>query len=386
MIRIDNKEGCSGCHGCATVCPKGCITMLRDDEGFLYPHVNEQSCVDCGLCEQVCPILHPLSKNEPPQALAVMNKDDTVRFESSSGGVFTLLAEAVIDRGGVVFGAAFDERFAVRHIPVKTKEDLSRLRGSKYLQSTIGDTYRQAQALLQAGTPVLFTGTPCQIEGLYGYLRQEYDHLITADIICHGVPSPAVWDEYIRYREGDAASPVETVSFRYKKDGWKGFLLRLVFKNGREHKQPRSADVYMQGFLKNLSLRPSCYACSFKSFERAADITLADFWGVANVHPDMDDDKGTSLVFVHSKKGQALIQDLLSDCVSCPTDAKKAGERNHAMIRSVMRPEGRDTFIRDVLAHGFDFAKKKYFKTTYKDVIKSLRRKLTMLKKGKMRR
>lgn len=309
MIEIVNEKKCSGCHACFQICPKNCIKMEYSSEGFLYPVADEERCIHCNLCESVCPILQKKEFSEnSTTAYAVINKSEDIRSASSSGGVFSYVAESIILHGGVVFGAAFSEDFhTVKHICVDTVEDLYKLRGSKYLQSTIGNSYKEAETLLKEGRKVLFTGTPCQIAGLYACLKKDYSCLYTADIICHGVPSPKVWDYYLKRKEKDMGAPIKHVSFRNKCSGWKYYSVELYFSNGETYIAKFRDDLYMKGFLKNLYLRPSCYDCAFKGVKRIADMSLGDFWGIDRVMPQMDDDKGTSLVLVHTQKGKALV-------------------------------------------------------------------------------
>lgn len=282
MIEIIQKEKCSGCHGCVNACPKHCITMHPDTEGFWYPQINKEQCIACGLCEKVCPIIR---KNESDdhfttKAMAAINQDEEIRLKSSSGGVFTLIAEEIIKQGGAVFGAAFSEDFkSVHHICVDTVEGLDKLRGSKYVQSRIGDTYKQAKAFLEEGKKVLFTGTPCQISGLYAYLAKPYENLYTQDLICHGTPSPMVWKKYVEYREQKAASKTQRMFFRHKQYGWKTYAVLFEFANNTAYGKTLHEDAFMKVFLSNICLRPSCYACSFKTLHRESDLTLADFWG-----------------------------------------------------------------------------------------------------------
>lgn len=198
MIFIQDKKECCGCSACASVCPKNCITMSEDSEGFLYPHVDESVCIDCHLCERVCPMINHGKDREPLAVYAAKNSNETIRMQSSSGGIFTLLAERVIDEGGVVFGASFNDRWEVVHDHVETKEELAKFRGSKYVQSKIGDNYRKVKLFLSEGRNVLFSGTPCQISGLKKYLRKDYDNLLAVDFICHGVPSPGVFRTYLQ--------------------------------------------------------------------------------------------------------------------------------------------------------------------------------------------
>ena len=255
MIDLLKKNKCSGCHACASACPKNCITMVEDAEGFLYPKVDETQCSDCGLCEKVCPIITPCkNKGETEiKAYAMQNKERDICLESSSGGVFTAIATEIISRGGVVFGAAFDEKFNVVHKGVNNVEDLQQLRGSKYVQSTIKDAYQRAERYLQDGKWVLFTGTPCQIGGLHAYLNKAYARLITQDIICHGVPSPMVWRKYLEYRKdlANGANP-RKITFRSKDTGWKRFSVAISFDNNVEYCKGVYEDAMMKAFLQNL--------------------------------------------------------------------------------------------------------------------------------------
>lgn len=335
MINITDAFKCSGCHSCVNICPKKCIDMTADSEGFLYPKVNSSLCINCGLCERACPIINSFDGNDNSSAFAAVNKNDKIRLESSSGGIFTLLAENVLEKGGVVFGAAFTDDFKeVTHIAVIDKEHLYKLRGSKYLQSKIGDTYKQAEDYLKKGICVYFSGTPCQIAGLYSFLGKEYNNLYTQDIICHGVPSPLVWQRYLELRERKAQSKAQNVFFRRKNTSWKNYNFCIEFENGAKYEKCASQDTYMRGFLFNLYLRPSCYACGFKSVNRHSDITLADFWGIQNIMPDIDDDKGTNLLIVHSKKGNELLQQIEQSVITKEVSLNSAIKYNPSMIYS----------------------------------------------------
>ncbi len=347
MITIKNTANCSGCGSCSSICPHGCLTMQSEGEGFLYPHVDADKCADCGLCVETCPINIPASVgSRAPQAFAAWNRNAEIRENSSSGGLFTLLAEKILKDGGVVFGAAFAEDYhSVHHIKVETSEELYRLRGSKYLQSIIGNSYIEAQKCLDDGKPVLFTGTPCQIGGLKSFLGKDYPLLYTQDIICHGVPSPKIWAKYVDYREQEAASKTRRTFFRHKKYGWKRFSVQFEFTNCTEYIQILSKDLYMRGFLADLYLRPSCHHCSFKGISRLADITLADFWGVSRLEPDMDDDKGTSLVLIHSEKGYRLFDELKEQLRYKVVDLESAIAANSAATKSAKPHPKREHFF-----------------------------------------
>ena len=303
MIEIVEKKDCTGCYACVNICPQQCISMEVDNEGFWYPKVDNENCVQCKLCIYCCPINQRAAVGEQfPDAYACRNKDDEIRLGSSSGGVFYLLGRHALDNGGVVFGARFDSHFHIVHGWTETEEGLLEFMGSKYVQSKIGDSYKHAEAFLRQGRKILFTGTPCQIAGLKSYLRKEYSNLLCVDFICHGVPSPKAWIKYLHFQEERTGSAVQRVAFRSKTSGWRQFSVCLCFANNAQYLQRFDGDPYMNAFLHDLSLRPSCYSCRFKTLIRQSDITLADFWGIEHVCPEMDDNKGTSLVLVNSEK------------------------------------------------------------------------------------
>ena len=306
MIEIKDKTRCMGCHACYNRCPVQAIEMVEDEKGFKYPQVNKEKCINCGLCERVCPILNQRKVKNTPKAYAVKNKNEEVREKSSSGGMFSLLAEKVLQDGGVVFGVAFDENWQLKHIYVENIEDLQIFRGSKYLQSIVGETYSKLKDFLIEGRKVMYTGTPCQIEGLKSYLGKEYENLFTQDIICHGVPSPKVHERYLKYlRDKYKTKNIKNIIHRTKINGWKNWCVNIKFDNS-EYIKAHEQDPYMQAFLRNTSLRESCYNCQFKKKHRISYITLADFWGIENIAPEMDDNKGTSLVIINSEKGKQI--------------------------------------------------------------------------------
>lgn len=310
---ICDEMQCTGCSACASLCPKGCITMQKDKEGFFMPIIDYASCINCGICSKKCPVANkPKDDNQTPKAYAVINKDIDTRLCSSSGGVFTLIAKEIIARGGVVVGAVFDEGFNVRHDVIESIDEIEKLQGSKYVQSNVDNTYKRVLDYLEKERLVLFSGTPCQIAGLKAFLGKEYENLITQDIICHGVPSPLVWKKYVEYREKLAQQKVKKIFFRAKNEGWKRYSVSFSFEKDTEYRKVLTDDYYMQGFLGHLYLRNSCHDCSFKQMHRESDLTLADFWGIENIIPEMNDDKGTSLVLIHSVKGKELF-DLIKE-------------------------------------------------------------------------
>ena len=243
-MKIIEKKDCMGCYACFNICPQNAITMQEDEKGFKYPIIDKEKCIKCGLCKKVCPVINQTIIKNTPQAYAIINKDNYVRETSSSGGCFSLIAEYIIENGGVVFGATFDENWRVKHTWIENIEKIKMFRGSKYLQSTIGDTYKRAKEFLDKGRKVLFTGTPCQIEGLKSYLRKDYDNLYTQDIICHGVPSPKVHDKYLEYQKNKFnAKKIKRIEHRNKENGWKVVEISLMASNAKRHKMFYSAGV-----------------------------------------------------------------------------------------------------------------------------------------------
>ena len=308
MINIEEKYNCCGCGACAQKCPKQCITLKQDSEGFLYPEIDTEKCIDCGLCEKVCPVLNPYQARNPLQTFAAINKDEKIRLESSSGGIFTLLAEFVISQGGVVFGARYDEEWQVTLDYTESVEGLAAFRGSKYVQARTGETYKQCEKILKDGRKVLFSGTPCQIAGLKHFLCEDYDNLLAVECICHSAPSQLVWRKYLeQHRKG---RKIKCVNFRDKTTGWSKYKYSLVieYENGEKDVYP-SGQPYMCALVSNLITRPSCSACKAREGMSGADISLGDFWGIWDIYPEFDDNKGTTLIVVYSEKGIAFLKD-----------------------------------------------------------------------------
>ena len=308
MIEIKDKKDCCGCHACQQTCPHGCITMQVDQKGFLYPVVDKLNCIECGRCEKVCPVINLHEESTPIQIRTFVHPDENIRSNSSSGGFFSMLATYVLERGGVVFGARFDERWNVVHDYIQTEEQLPLLQGSKYLQSVIGDSYVKAEKFLKEGILVLFTGTSCQIAGLKTYLRKEYELLLTMDVICHGVPSPIVWNSYLQLITANE-SGIQAISFRDKTTGWKNYSFALRKQDDSLFTEPFTQNLYMKGFLNNFFLRPSCYNCPAKKGKANSDFTVGDFWGIDKILSELDDDKGVSVVLINSKKGDVLYKE-----------------------------------------------------------------------------
>lgn len=308
MNAIKGKDQCCGCGACVQKCPKQCISLHADIEGFLYPQVDTDTCIDCGLCEVVCPFVLPYDKREPVQTLAAINTDEEIRLRSSSGGIFTILAEKIINEGGVVFGARFDDEWQVTLDYTETLDGIAAFCGSKYVQARTGDTYKQCDTFLKEGRKVLYSGTPCQVAGLKHFLRKEYDNLLTVDFVCHGVPSPKVWRMYLEEVVGIVNA--RNISMCDKRERWKRYNFVLDYDKDNYSYTLSSFfgdNDYMKAFLRDMILRPSCYGCKAKECRSNSDITIADYWGIQNVRPEMDDDKGTGLVLLHNEKGKSAL-------------------------------------------------------------------------------
>lgn len=350
MINIKYKENCMGCSACVNICPSKCISMLPDNEGFCYPKVELQKCIKCNQCEKVCPILNEIQCNnffDNTTAYAAINREESIRLKSASGGVFSLLAEKIIDDfGGTVFGAAFDDEYDVFHIGVNDKETLQSLYSSKYVQSNINDCYRNVKKMLDEGNTVLFSGTPCQIGGLRLFLQnKDYDKLYTVDFICHGVPSPDVWRNYLSCIKKKYGK-ISNVSFRSKKKGWKnsGFCVFCDDINKSVYEK-KMKNKYLRGFLKNLYLRPSCHNCKFKQPVHAADLTLADLWGARYISPKLYDDKGCSLVIINSDKGKRIFDCIKDGAVYEHVKFADAMFHNTAILKSATAHCNRKEFF-----------------------------------------
>ena len=302
-----SKEFCTGCTACYSICPVNAIKMENDDEGFAYPVINKSVCVNCGKCQKVCPVKCHTKEMETSQIYAVKCKNESVRMNSSSGGAFSIIAEWVEKQSGVIYGAAFDDKFSVKHSRGETRKEWQKFRSSKYVQSELGETFKHVKNDLLKNKMVLFTGTPCQVDGLHKFLQKiDTSRLITCDIICHGTPSPKVWDDYLNYIQKTFADSITKVNFRDKqKTGWHNSNMTIWGKRGQILiSEGQKDNLFFQLFFRHLILKPSCYSCLYSNFNRPGDITLGDYWGIEKYYSDFDDDKGVSLFMCNTDTGK----------------------------------------------------------------------------------
>lgn len=360
MIQIVDKSKCCGCNACGDICPKDAITFKTDIEGFWYPEVNMERCIDCGLCEKVCPILHPADKiirYQEAQVFAAYTKDEEIRLDSTSGGIHSMLAQKMYDEHAYVGGAIYNEDHTVSQIVDDDPLMLPQIRSSKYLQSNSTGVYKEIKSLLKAGKQVFYCGCPCQIHALYNVLgNKEYDNLVTCDFICRGVNSPKVFLKYMGMLERQYGAKAVRIKFKAKNWGWHNFSMRVDFANGKQYCKDRWHDLFFIGYLQSGNFaRPSCYKCPFKGFPQKADITLADFWGIEKIDPSMDQDKGTSLVMVNSDKGMKLFEKVKSSIVWKEFTMDDARTGNPAMDSS-LKPiaSNRDAFFAAINEYPFD--------------------------------
>lgn len=380
-----NLRDCVGCRACMEICPKGAICFQEDKQGFSVPVIDEDKCINCGLCDKVCQIggENSLKNNKATRVWGIKNCD-SIRKKSSSGGIFTAAAQDTIKNGGVVFGAAFQDDMQVCHIMVDTVEDIDKLRGSKYVQSNMGTVYSDILKMLQDGRMVLFSGTPCQVAAVRKYLSTRHvstDKLLTIDLICHGVPSPFVWKEYIDLIEKKFSKKIVEYSFRDKENGWKGYHIKIVFEDGSVIRDTDFIRSFVTLFSNDLIIRQSCFFCEYASTTRCGDITIGDFWGLENVDKAFWDNKGVSMVIPNSEKGERAITNLCEGLDYKEYDTSCLTQPN--LHKSSDFGEEYDSFWNDYYTRGIYYVLCKYGKAgkvgAYHDILRRIRRKLSRL-------
>ncbi|EOS13046.1 hypothetical protein C802_01791 [Phocaeicola sartorii] len=365
MIQITDKAKCCGCNACGDVCAHKAITFQTDIEGFWYPKVDKDRCTNCGLCEKICPIISKATAKRfnVAKVFAAYNKDEEVRLDSTSGGIHSAFANVMYERNAYVCGAIYNKDYTVSHFTSPDRSLLPKIRSSKYLQSSMEGQFKQIRELLRKEKSVFYCGTPCQVHALYNFLGKDNPNLITCDFICRGVNSPKVFLSYMDMLEQQYGAKATEIKFKNKKWGWHNFSLRVDFANGKQYCKDRWHDLYFIGYLQSGNFaRPSCYECQFKGFPQKADITLADFWGIENVDPSMDQDKGTSLVMVNSQRGLELFEAIKKNVVWKEFSMADAQNGNPAIDSSLKAAsDNRKAFFEAVDQCSFDKVAKQFF-------------------------
>lgn len=379
MIEIKDKKNCCGCSACYSICPKNCIEMKADREGFLYPKINKDLCINCGLCENVCPIINKVEEKVFEQeGYLVQNKDEKIREESTAGGAFTAIAKYVLEKKGIVFGVQYDENLNVVHSYVENEIDLKLYRNSKYVQSKIGETFKQAKKFLDEDRWVCFSGTPCQIEGLKKYLKKDYNKLITVDVVCHAVPSPLVWEKYLEIQRKKYGNNIKNIIFRDKKYyGYKYSQMTIRDNKGEDlgHLGVES-DIMLRAFFSDICDRPSCYECVFKKRYRVSDFTIWDCFITGLIAKDFDDDKGTTRVLIHTQKGNNIFEKIKDNFKYKNIGSDLLTKNVREMFYSVRINDKREVFMKDIVILNTEDFIEKYFKDNFKIKLKSNIRKL----------
>ena len=359
MPELAPKVDCTGCTACASICPMQCIEMVPEKDGFFYPKINLSRCVECFLCVKSCPIKSdtPSAVHLAASAYAAYSNDLKLRKESSSGGIFSEIAIEVLKKGGVVFGAAYNAQFEISHICIETVDELYKLRGAKYAQGSLDGIFSQVLDYLKKQREVLFSGLPCQIAGLKAFLKKEYASLTCIDFVCHGVPSPAVWQKYVQYRsrlDNHGKMPV-FVNMRSKESGWSHYQYSNMFDYGQKRWSCRSGDnLFMKLFVGDYINRLSCENCRTKGYYRVSDFTLGDFWGIWKIFPEMDDDQGTSLIILHSEKARQLFLDIQTRITYQAVRLEEAGFMNPSLLKASKAKGERDPFMEKAIEGAFD--------------------------------
>lgn len=379
------KKDCCGCGACFNACPKNAITMKKDEFGFVYPDIEQEKCIDCKACQKVCDFQNKKETNEVLQVYASARNDSSKIIKSASGGIFAAVAENVLNNGGVVFGASMEYeegKLVTKHIKVDNIVDLEKLQGSKYVQSDIGNSYTLARQCLMEGKKVLFSGTPCQIAGLNGYLRKQYDNLITIDIICHGVPNQQFFQDYISYLETKIHGKIIDFKFRDKTKGW-GLNAKVTYENSEGVKQemiiPSGQSSYYKLFLKSLNYRENCYRCKYTCSSRPGDISIGDFWGIEHEHPEvlqenngkLSDVKGISVIMLNTDIGISCLEQCKGNLDMYESTFESAARGNTQLREPSQYPQNREKLLDTYKKNGYE-AVEKYYKKVYRmSVVKS---------------
>lgn len=362
MLEVLEKKRCTGCTACKNICPVNAIEMMENTQGFLFPEINQETCVDCGLCRKTCPVIADKKATVPLEIVALKHKNKEIRENSTSGGAFSLLAEKILSEDGIVYGAAFTQEWSVKHIRVTDMDGLKLLQKSKYVQSNMGHAYENVKQDLTEGKKVLFSGTACQCDGLLNYLQKKQvsvADLYLCDLICHGVPSPKIWKDYVEFRKKKYGK-IKSIDFRDKTKGWRDFKMSFVDENGKKHFSRQSDDYFFILFFHNFILREACHHCEYTNIERISDFTLGDFWGVEEMYQGFSDDEGISILLVNSRKGKILTDQLLEKTQSIRVAENECMLRQPNLSHPTRKNMRAEEFWDDYSKHGFEYIIKKY--------------------------
>lgn len=371
MITLADVKKCTGCAACEQICSIGAITMKQDKEGFRFPHIDENKCISCKKCMGVCPVENPFSSTNPLAVYAARTKDEAIVEKSSSGGIFGALAGKVIAFGGVVFGAGYDSTFNVVHKSAQTANELLPLMGSKYVQSDVKNSFKEVKKYLDEGRQVLFTGTSCQCAGLRGFLRKDYENLLLVDFVCHGVPSPELFRNYLNYMK--SKDKIVNVCFRDKAtDKKKGLCIRIDYENADAYRVPFTSDPYMLAFLQNISLRRSCYNCNFRNFTSSSDVTIGDFWGIDKTDSILKDKEGISLCILNTEKGKVFFEKIADNVDYDLRSLDEALKENKPLVSSVRYNPVRDKYLKDMRKLNIKKLRDKYCNNSFSAKLRRL--------------
>lgn len=366
MELITNKNQCCGCTACYSICPKNAIKMEYDEEGFLYPSINSDLCVDCGMCKSVCAFQNGYEKHPVIKGYALKHKNMDIRMTSRSGGAFAGLSYHILSLGGVVYGAVYGDNYSVKHFRCTDEKDLSKIQGVKYIQSEMNDIFSDVKSDLKSGKYVLFSGTTCQVAGLLAFLKNtDTAKLYTADLICHGVPNNMIWQEFLHWNERKYNGKLTDAKFRDKSYGWKPHFESVTI-NGKKHRTKR----FCLMFYENDILRPSCYECKYASLDRAGDFTLGDFWGIKKQYKDMFDKTGCSLFLINTKRGEELFDKISHNFILKDADVVKASFPNPNLRFATPLPKNREYFWKLYRTYDFDKVMKIYNRKIFKSRVK----------------
>lgn len=378
VVSVLDADNCCGCETCLQVCSRNAITLENKDDGFSYPKVDYERCTQCGACTMGCPSLTKVNGSIPLQVFAVRHVDTDVVKNSTSGGAFTALSDHVLENGGLVFGASLCDEFKCRHIQADNAVDRNRMRGAKYIQSQMGNSFSRVKEGLLKNKQVLFSGTPCQIAGLRNYLRNvNLKSLILVDIVCHGVPSPQVFKDHIQWLE-KRKGKVKQYIFRSKDVGWHGLNTKVIYTNGTEEVNTINTNAYSRLYFNSLITRKSCFVCRYASAERLGDITISDFWTIDKCNTELNDERGTSCVYINTEKGKKIF-DRVMDSLNVEEHSFEESIQPN-LSRPTCPSEDRNLFWKDYHAKGFGYCVRKYTQGhiyyKFRRIIKSFKRRI----------